>query len=152
MLDGISTIIFDIGGALKIGHAWRWHDDTRPMLERLHGKYRLLIGANQPSLILGYMEATGFQQFFHHIYLSDSIGYLKPDPQFFLHILGEQHLKPSEVAMVGDDLEYDIAPAQALGMRTIWIRRDIGLALAEERGLEGKIVPDYTIDSLNELV
>jgi putative hydrolase of the HAD superfamily len=152
MLAGVEAVIFDIGSTLKKPYAWEWFEDARPALERLQKTHRLLVGANQPGVILGYMEATGMAQFFHHVYLSESVGYLKPDPQFFLHILGQEGLKPQSVAMVGDDLEYDIAPSNDLGIRSIWLRRGHGFQLAQERALEGKIVPSYTISSLDELV
>lgn len=54
--------------------------------------------------------------------------------------------------MIGDELQNDIEPANALGLRSIWIRRGLGLELAIMRDIEGKIVPDYTIDTLNQLI
>jgi len=151
LLTGISTIIFDIGSTLKHMQAWDWYDDARPCLKRLSATHRLLVGANQPSLMLGYLEAGGMAQYFHHIYLSESIGYAKPDPQFFLHILGQEGLNPTEVAMVGDELINDIAPANMLGMRSIWIKRGLGLELAQTMDLEAKIKPDHVIRTLDEL-
>jgi FMN phosphatase YigB (HAD superfamily) len=151
LLTGLSTVIFDVGSTLKHTHAWDWYDDARPCLKRLSATHRLLVGANQPSLMLGYLEASGLAQYFHHIYLSESIGYRKPDSQFFLHILGQEGLKPSEVAMVGDELINDIAPANDLGIRSIWIKRGLGLELAKVLRLEDKIKPDHVIRTLDEL-
>jgi FMN phosphatase YigB (HAD superfamily) len=151
MLDNIELLIFDIGGTLKVSHKLDWYEDTRAALERLSKQYRLVTGANQPSSILGYMETSGFAQYFTHIYLSESIGYFKPDHQFFLHIPGEEGVPLDRVAMIGDELENDIEPANALGLRSIWIRRGLGLELAIANDLVGKIVPDHTIDTLDQL-
>ncbi len=151
MLDNLEVLIFDIGGTLKVSHELDWYEDARPVLERLSGRFRLVVGANQPSAILGYMEDAGFGQYFSHIYLSDSIGYTKPDHEFFLHILGQEGISADRAAMIGDELQNDIEPAIELGIRSIWIRRGLGMELATARGLEGKILPDYTIDSLTQL-
>lgn len=71
----------------------------------------------------------------------------KSDPRIFLAALDHLHLAPQEVWMIGDDLAYDIAPAQQLGMIALWYD-------PSQQGLPEKslIHPDKTIHILLELV
>ena len=50
-------------------------------------------------------------------------GVAKPDPAFFARIVAELGLPPSEIAYVGDRVDYDILPAAAAGMFTVHLRR-----------------------------
>lgn len=49
--------------------------------------------------------------------------------------------------MVGDRLDNDIAPARALGMATVWIRRGYYGTLT----VPGDLRADHTIEGLDEL-
>ena len=50
-------------------------------------------------------------------------GAAKPDPKAFLAVLKKMKAEPRETAMVGDNLENDILPALALGMKAILLDR-----------------------------
>ncbi len=149
MLKGINHLIFDMGGTLELHR--RWYDDARPALSRLAPHFKLYIAANQGNSARVWLEREGAAHLFSGIYLSESIGILKPDPEFFRLIVLNEGLNPARTLMVGDDLENDVAPAQALGMKAAWIRRGPGLEFARRSGLEERIHPDYTIESLIEL-
>ena len=48
----------------------------------------------------------------------------KPDPAFFTRIAdGARSSRPSEIAYVGDRVDFDIVPAAAVGMFTVHLRR-----------------------------
>ena len=51
--------------------------------------------------------------------------------------------------MVGDRLDNDIAPANKIGMKTVWIKQGYG-GLSKPNSEEEQ--PDHTVDSLNELI
>lgn len=61
------------------------------------------------------------EQFFHCIVIEGEFGVGKPDERVFRHALREVGCDPSDVWMVGDSLEADIAPAVALGMHAVWV-------------------------------
>lgn len=149
MLKNIDHILFDMGGTLELHR--RWYPDAVPAIARLARTHKLCIAANQGLSARDWLEKSGQARLFRGMYLSEALGLLKPDPEFFRHIILHEDLDPARTLMVGDDLENDIAPAQALGMKTVWIRRGPGLEFARRLGLEGKIQPDFTIDSLDEL-
>lgn len=52
---------------------------------------------------------------------SSDIGINKPAPEIFRQGLRLAKVDPSEVVMVGDDIERDIRPATELGMKTVWV-------------------------------
>lgn len=151
MLTGIKTILFDLGGTLKLSGQWKLYPDTLSNIERLANIYDLVIAANQPKITQEFLEKSGLATHFSHIYLSESIGKAKPNNEFFEHIIADTSLNPQHALMVGDSLAYDILPAHDCGLRTVWIRRESGLLWEIEQGLDRKIRPDYTINSLTEL-
>jgi putative hydrolase of the HAD superfamily len=40
-----------------------------------------------------------------------------------VHALGTAKVEPGRAVMVGDRLDYDVRPAKAAGMRTVWVLR-----------------------------
>ena len=71
----------------------------------------------------------------------------KPSPTFFQLALESMGLEPSEVLMVGDDIESDIAGAQALGMKAVLVRT----GKFKFTDLDKPIYPDEVIDSIAAL-
>jgi len=56
-----------------------------------------------------------------------------------------------QVAMVGDSLHKDCAPARKLGMRSIWLRAPHAGGGEHPQALEAAALADHTIDTLDEL-
>ncbi len=153
MLEGIEVILFDLGGTLKHSPRWEWYDDTLPTLQRLHNQHRLIIAANQPYDARPFIEGSLVNRYLEKIFLSDELGKEKPNREFYQAILQRLPGVPAErVAMVGDDLENDIACTKPLGIRGIWLKRGDGFARAQASGFVAELVqPDYVIHSLEEL-
>ena len=97
--------------------------DALPCLEALAGRYRLGILANQPSLVREALARDGIDRFMEVWGVSDDVGFAKPDPRLFAHVLYLAGEAPPHVVMVGDRLDYDIRPARRVGMRTVWMLR-----------------------------
>jgi FMN phosphatase YigB (HAD superfamily) len=51
----------------------------------------------------------------------ETFHFCKPNPAYFAEILGRLGRQPAEAAMVGDDMERDITPAQLLGLRVFYV-------------------------------
>lgn len=149
MLSGIKNIIFDMGGTLELGR--QWYPDALPALKRLSQNYRLFILANQGKSARSFLEENGAGDLFDGIYLSGEVNLLKPEKEFFQKLLLEEQLEPKETLMVGDDLENDVAPAQALGMQAVWVRRGPGFDFAKMSGIREEIEPDYEVDTLADI-
>ena len=60
--------------------------------------------------------------------LSYRTGTPKPDPAMFVAALRALDVLPADAVMIGDDLDKDVRPALALGMRAVWMTRsrDVG--------------------------
>lgn len=71
----------------------------------------------------------------------------KPNAEFFLQAVASMDMTPEEVIMVGDDIESDIAGAQAAGIRAVLVRT----GKFRPADLERAIFPEEVIDSVAEL-
>jgi ribonucleotide monophosphatase NagD (HAD superfamily) len=72
----------------------------------------------------------------------------KPEAAFYRWALSDVGANPKETAMIGDDVEFDLTGAAALGMKTILVRtgkfREETLQAAERK-------PDAVLDSVADL-
>jgi len=58
---------------------------------------------------------------FSAIYATYELPVIKPDLQVFQHVIKQTSFSPHQHLMVGDQIELDILPAKAVGMRTVFI-------------------------------
>ena len=126
------------------------HADALPTLEALRTVgYRLGVIANQPSQVRAALERDGLVPYFETWGVSDDLGLHKPDPALFVRTLELAGASAERTAMVGDRLDYDMVPAKAAGMRTIWVLR--GEAPDDPTPAQ-LAIPDVAIANLTELV
>lgn len=93
------------------------------LLARLDARgLRLGIVANQPTSALARLERAGIAGHFRHVGLSGTTGLRKPAPRIFLAAAEALGVPPRRCIMIGDRIDNDVAPAKALGMRTIRFR------------------------------
>lgn len=82
---------------------------------------------------------------FDHLFISEEIGYQKPDARFFAPVFACYPSVPrSEIAIVGDSLSSDIQGGVNAGIKTIWVNR-----FAEEN--DTPLTPDAVIDDIRAL-
>ncbi len=124
------------------------YPEAPAVLAALSQKYSLGVIANQAKGLKERFREWGIQPYFTAVASSWEAGALKPDPALFRYALSLARCAPEETVMIGDRLDNDIAPAKALGMKTVWLRQGFG-ALQTPKGPE--YTPDYTVDSLAEL-
>jgi len=93
------------------------------------------------------IERFGLEKFFKSILIEGEMGYGKPDKEVYYRALDELGLGPETVWMVGDNLEWEVAAPQQLGIFSIW--NDFN-----RKGLPdfSEITPDRIIHSISELV
>jgi putative hydrolase of the HAD superfamily len=97
---------------------------NRTVLEELRrAGHRLAVVSNFTGNLHHCLEELGLDGYFDVIIDSAIVGWTKPDPRIFqaateaLKVPGES----SPGWMVGDNPEADIRPAEALGLRSVWI-------------------------------
>jgi HAD superfamily hydrolase (TIGR01509 family) len=98
--------------------------------------FRLGVLANQPRSALEDLDRAGISALCDGVWLSAAIGLTKPDPAFFRVALDAWKLAPGRVAYVGDRPDNDVAPARALGLTTVRVRRGPHAAQPERSAAE----------------
>jgi putative hydrolase of the HAD superfamily len=120
--------------------------DTLPLLQRLHGRYRLgLISDAQRCFLEPELAEAGLSEFFDHVIVSSDYGYRKPDPRLFGHALAAFAVPPEQACFIGDNLLRDVSGAVAAGIPAIWLARPGARTEASSAR------PDLTISTLQEL-
>ena len=134
---------------------WR-HEDERPypaaaeVLAALHGRgYRIGVIANQAAGTAERLRAWGLLTHIDLVVASAEEGVAKPDPAIFRIALERAGCAPEEAVMIGDRLDNDIAPAKAVGMRTVWLPQGPAVWQSVRRAEE---CPDRRVKSLQELL
>jgi len=117
---------------------------AKEVLACLYPHYRLgMLTNGAPSLQREKIAASGLEPFFQAITISGEKGIGKPMAEIFFQLVAELDTLPSEVIMVGNSKERDIAGACNAGIRSVWLR-------AFERG-DLQPQPQAEISALREL-
>ncbi len=112
----------DIWWAARIGTPTVF-EGARELLARLRGDFRLAMVTNGASdFQRRKIDAAELAGYFDAIIVSGDLGAGKPHPDPFLAALRALDVSSDQAVMVGNDQERDIAGAQALGIRTIWVQ------------------------------
>ena len=67
------------------------------------------------------IEMHDLGRFFDVIVIEGEFGVGKPDESVYRHALGALAVSPGDAWMVGDNLEWDVAAPQRLGLRAAWV-------------------------------
>lgn len=112
------------------------------VIKTLSTKYSLHVISNASPNQYKKLNAVGIINCFKNIFLSDEIGYTKPDFRFFEYV--HQHIKQSDkkkVLVVGDSISADINGGNNYGFDTCWISKSTETTHA-----------DYVINDLNGIL
>ncbi|TFD92444.1 HAD family hydrolase [Jeotgalibacillus sp. R-1-5s-1] len=82
---------------------------------------------------------------FQEVITSEDVNSYKPRSEMFDYALKKYNLSAEEVLHIGDSLRSDIAGAQNLGIKTVWINRT-------NKPSAKNIQPDFTISKLTEIL
>ncbi len=117
--------------------------DALPALQGLQGRVRTgVIAEGSPGIVGEELTLLDLRELLSLVVVDQEVGYLKRDPQLFLHAVREAGCEPGEAAHVGDSLESDVAPAHEAGLLTVWVNRAGAAPPADAPA------PDYTIPDL----
>ncbi|MBQ9593319.1 MAG: HAD family hydrolase [Lachnospiraceae bacterium] len=106
---------------------------TQPFLAglRARGRRIFLLSNAQACFTRAELAQCGLADAFDAVYLSSDHRMKKPEPRFLQKLLTEQHLRPEDSVFIGNDIDTDIALAQACGLDSVylntlaWSRRKI---------------------------
>ena len=97
-------------------------EDAPEALTALHGRYKLCVATNGlTAMQTGRLSVFG--DLFFRTFISEEMGFIKPNAAFFRAMTEELGVPPSHCLMVGDSLSSDIAGANTAGMDCIWLNR-----------------------------
>ena len=121
-------------------------DGAKDMLDTLYGKYRLYLATNGIVNVQSRrIKDTGIGKYFDGIFISERIGYNKPDKRFFDIAFTEiPDFKHSETVIIGDTLTSDILGGINAGIKTVYFN-------PKRKENATDIAPHYEISSLDEL-
>ena len=121
-------------------------DGAEELLDELYGKYRLYLATNGIINVQSRrIKDSGIGKFFDGIFVSEKLGYNKPDKRFFDLAFAEiEGFSHDETVIVGDLLTSDIKGGLNAVIKTVYFnpkgaKNDTG------------IIPHYEISSLSEL-
>ena len=69
------------------------------------------------------MQASGLDKMIDKSFVSEVVGFKKPDHRIFYHAMENVGATLEECVMIGDDLSVDIIPAKEIGMAHIYFNR-----------------------------
>ncbi len=129
---------------LGIGHFFV--DGAEALLEDLSLNYRLYLVTNgTASVQKGRIQSAKIERFFNGIFISEEIGFDKPNKAFFDHcFLQIPDFQKEETILVGDSLSSDIQGGKNAGIATVWFN-------PSHMEKDYPILPDYEIQTLAEL-
>lgn len=124
---------------------------SRKVLKDLADDFKLGVVSNFYGNLDVILAEAGIRELIQVAIDSKRLGIFKPDQRIFVAALKVLDLPHREVAMVGDSLDKDCAPARKLGMRTIWLRGDHDGHQEHRQAGAVAEVADHTIEALDEL-
>lgn len=84
------------------------------------GGYRLAIASNAPPTYGKRLQELGITELVDAVFISDVIGYAKPDPRFFQFILEKLNATPNETVHVGNSFLHDVIGAQRANITPVF--------------------------------
>lgn len=94
-------------------------------LETVQKHFALYLITNGTAQVqIKRLATSGIGRFFSEVFISEAIGYTKPQLQYFSHVLAHIEEKdPKKVLVIGDSLSSDILGGQTAGLDTCWFNR-----------------------------
>lgn len=120
---------------------------TRPVVETLSKKYKLVLVSNFYGNIQTILSNFKLDRFFADVVESSVVGVRKPDPAIYQLGVDAMGFNASEVLVVGDSFSKDVVPAKKVGCKVVWLK---GEGWGNETIDES--LPDVIITSLDQLI
>ena len=91
-------------------------------LQELQGRYSISLITNGIGCVQrDRIRRTDTGKYYSHVFISEDIGYAKPDPRFFSAVLSELGAEKESCIVIGDSLTSDIRGAELSGIDSIYI-------------------------------
>jgi len=129
-------------------NSWALFPGVHEMLHQVRDmrlKIGLLSNARSDWAVREILEHLDLTKYFDVIVTSAAVGYRKPRPEPFQHMLERLNLSAGEAVMIGNSMEADVAGARSLGIKTIHV-------VFGDNADEGNADPDATVLAVPDVV
>lgn len=131
---------------LALGDTIVFCDDAMDIIKEQKKKFEIVLVTNGTAVAQKKkLEKSGLQDIVSHIFISEIVGYEKPDINFFKKVISEVGINDlSDVLIIGDSLTSDIQGGYNAGIDTCWYN---------PKGIknESSLSPTYIIQNLHDL-
>lgn len=104
-----------------LGEQYIMEPGIEAVLKNLSADYKIYAASNGVLTMQdNRLELAGLKQYFTDLFVSDDIGYAKPNINFFSESMKRSGFLSSEILMVGDSLVSDIQGAREAGIDSCW--------------------------------
>lgn len=114
---------------------------------REHGVKLALVTNGSGETQRAKLARFNLEVHFHHVQIEGEHGFGKPEERAYRHALARLGAEPADAWMVGDNLEWEVAAPQRLGLFSVW-HDHAGAGLPPR----STVRPDRIIRSLTELL
>lgn len=119
--------------------------DALAVVSQLARNYELHIITNGYASTQHHrLEKSGLRPYFDHVFVSEEIGWQKPQRAYFEHVLNHLDQPKESILVIGDSLIADIGGAKQAGLATCWIHAP---GISNDTGIQS----DFEITELKEL-
>lgn len=141
-LDKVFKVVYE---EFAKGKYWKLYPEVHHTLTTLKSAgFRLVVLSNWDHRLEQTLNELNLDHFFEKIYISTRIGFAKPNPGAFRHIIDDLKIPCQSILHIGDTPEEDVTGAQQANIRALYINR---------RGTYHHIADQIpTISSLSELL
>lgn len=120
-------------------------DNAKAVLETLSKVYNLFVVSNGSTTVqYGRISSSDLESYVKGIFVSQEVGYNKPDKRFFDYCFNKTGINKNETIIVGDSLSSDIQGGINCGIKTVWFNR-------KKEKNNTPVVPNFEINDLIEL-
>jgi putative hydrolase of the HAD superfamily len=102
----------------------RAFEDAEPCLAKLEGELLGVISNGAREQQIGKLQRAGLLKYFSVMVFSEDVGLGKPDASIFLEACRRAGESPAKCTHIGDNIEADVIPSRALGMRGVCLDRN----------------------------
>jgi 2-haloacid dehalogenase len=129
---------------------WKPFSDTVAALQSLSRRFRLGIISNIDDDLFAETKKKFAPVTFDLIVTAQQMQSYKPAQRNFEEAMRRSGLGKDQILHAGQSLYHDIAPANALGIRNVWVNRP-SIRLGSGAAKPGTAKPDYEVHTLGEL-
>lgn len=100
-------------------------DEIEDLLSYLSKKYKIYAASNGIyDMQVNRLRKSNLDKYFKGIFVSDKIGYEKPDKRFFEKIMNLTKYSNNDLIMVGDSIKSDIIGAKNSKIKSIYFNKE----------------------------